>query len=144
MPHLKKAPTAELIKLYELGFSCAQIGKMFDMTRQAVHERLIRNKVEMRKKKKLPFIMYDGIKWTMSKSTGYYRNTDRTSRGYSLHLHRYKYEKEVKSIPNDWDVHHIDGDKYNNELENLKAISKSDHASLHWEIRKRKNENNNV
>jgi len=126
-----KEQTAEMVKLYDDGYSYEQIGKAVGITRQAAWERLKRVGVKSRKKVLLPFIMYDGIKWTISKSTGYYRNTDRTSRGVSLQLHRYKYEKEVGPVPDDWDIHHIDEDKVNNNLSNLLAISKSDHTKLH-------------
>lgn len=126
-----KEETAEMSQLYISGFSYQDIAKMYGLTRQAVWERLKRVGVAARKKKLLPFIMYDGIKWAISKSTGYYRNTDRTSRGCSLQLHRYKYEKEVEPIPDDWDIHHKDECKTNNELSNLLALSKADHTRLH-------------
>jgi len=31
------------------------------------------------------------------------------------------------------DVHHIDGDKTNNHISNLKLMSRSEHTSLHWQ-----------
>tara|TARA_R110000796_G_C14492466_1_gene427925 strand:- start:461 stop:916 length:456 start_codon:yes stop_codon:yes gene_type:complete len=123
--------TNEMIKLYDDGLSYAQIGNVFGVTRQSVWERLKRAGVKSRIKKTLPYIMYDNIKWTISKSTGYYRNTDRTSRGMALSLHRYKYEKEVKKVPDNWDVHHIDEDKLNNCISNLTSLSKADHTRLH-------------
>lgn len=126
-----KEETKEMIILYSEGYSYQDIAKMYGLTRQTIWERLKKAGVKSRVKKLLPFVMYDGIKWTISKSTGYYRNTDRTSRGRSLQLHRYKYEKEVDSLPDDWDIHHIDEDKENNELSNLLALSKADHTRLH-------------
>lgn len=137
MPHLKKSPTEEIIYLYNDGYSCEDIAKMYNMSRQAIHERLKRNDVKMRTKKLLPFIMYDGIKFTISATTGYYRNTDRTSRGHHISLHRYKYECENNVIlPLDWDVHHIDSNKLNNDIDNLQALSKSDHTKLHHKAKK--------
>lgn len=136
MPHLKKAATKDLIDLYSKGFSCQVIANSYCMSRQAVWERLNRNGIVLRKKNLLPFVMYGGIKFTISSSTGYYRNTDRTSRGLAISLHRYKYELEVEKIPSDWDVHHIDFDKTNNEISNLISMSKSDHARLHARARK--------
>lgn len=97
------------------------------MTRQAVWERLKNNKINLRKKKILPYVMYDGIKFTPS-GNGYYRAT---SRERHISLHRYKYQKEIKQVPDDWDIHHIDGNKLNNKLQNLKALSKSEHTKLH-------------
>lgn len=71
--------------------------------------------------------MYDGIKFTQS-GNGYYRATSR--RGH-ISLHRYKYKKEVGDIPSDWDIHHIDGNKLNNELSNLEILPKSEHTRLY-------------
>lgn len=126
-----KAQTEEMLSIYNDGYSYQEIARSYGLTRQAVWERLKRVGVVSRVKKTLPFVMYDGIKWTISKSIGYYRNTDRTSRGECLLLHRYKYEKENGAIPSDWDVHHIDENKLNNNIANLQAMSKADHTKLH-------------
>lgn len=112
MPHIKKSDTNEIIKLYNDGYSCEDIAKIYSMSRQAVWERLKRNKVIFRTKKILPFIMYDNIKFTPSEY-GYYRATIRTKH---ISPHRYKYEKEVGKIPHGYDIHHIDGDKQNNDI----------------------------
>lgn len=34
-------------------------------------------------------------------------------------------------IPSDYHVHHIDGDKLNNDISNLELLSRSEHKSLH-------------
>jgi len=131
-----KSETEEMAILYGGGYSYQSIGDAFGITRQAAWERLKRFGVKSRVKKALPFVMYNGIKWTIAKSIGYYRNTDRTSRGECLLLHRYKYEAENGSIPGDWDVHHIDLCKTNNDINNLKAMPKADHTRLHQELKK--------
>ncbi len=127
MPHEKKSPTSELIKYYNEGFSCEVIGDMFSMSRQAVWERLKRNGIDLRKKKIYPFVVYDGIKFTPS-GNGYYRATSR--KGH-VSLHRYKYKKEVGDIPPNFDVHHKDRNKQNNDISNLECISKSDHSRIY-------------
>ena len=141
MPHLKKAATEDIKELYLNGYSYNDIAIIYDMSRQAVWERMKRLGVPARQKKLLPFVMYDGIKFTVSSTTGYFRNTDRTSRGLAISLHRYKYELENGVIPPGWDVHHIDLDKTNNKLSNLTAMSKSDHTKLHQELKKNDNKN---
>lgn len=144
MPHEKKIPTEEIIKLYNEGYSCGSIAVMFSMSRQAVFERLKRSGLELRKKKIYPFIIYDGIKFTPS-GYGYYRATSRTRH---ISLHRYKYEKEVGLIPNGYDIHHKDGNKQNNELSNLECISKADHSRIYKhgknQFNKGKHENNSI
>lgn len=113
--------------LYEQGYSCAEIGKMVCASRQAIWGLLKNHKVKTREKKLLPFIMYDNKKWTISKTTGYYRQT--INRKEHISLHRYVYEKETgQKIPAGYDIHHIDCDKTNNKLENLECLPKAEHT----------------
>jgi hypothetical protein len=46
--------------------------------------------------------------------------------------HRYLWEKENGKIPEGHIIHHIDGNKLNNNLSNLKLMSRSEHSKLHW------------
>lgn len=116
----------ELKKLYADGFSCAEIGKMIGISRQSVHETLTRVKVKFREKKVLPFLIFDGKKWTVSKTTGYYRLTNERKKHISLHC--YVWEKYNGKIPKGFDIHHKDLDKTNNSIENLEIITHSEHA----------------
>lgn len=45
-------------------------------------------------------------------------------------LHRLVYEAFVGSIPKNFDVHHLDGNKQNNDYRNLIALSKRDHQLI--------------
>lgn len=137
MQHKTKAKTKDIIDYYETGYSCEQIATMYDMSRQAVWERLKRNNIKLRAKKILPFIMYNNIKFTPS-GNGYYWAT---SRDKNISLHRYKYIKERGPIPKNWDIHHKDENKLNNNIENLEALLKSEHTKKHQEW---KNGNNNL
>ncbi len=48
--------------------------------------------------------------------------------------HRYIWEQyHKKPIPPGYQIHHIDGDKLNNKIENLQMISNSDHQKLHYQ-----------
>lgn len=117
----------EIKRLYEEdGYSCSQLAAMYGITRQSVHELLVRVGTNFRKNKELPFIMYDGRKWTISKSTGYYRCTK--SRKVHVSLHRYVWEKHNGPIPDGYDIHHIDWNKLNNDISNLELISHSEHS----------------
>jgi hypothetical protein len=40
-------------------------------------------------------------------------------------------ELGLSSWPNGWEVHHIDGDKMNNVLDNLALVTKRGHQHLH-------------
>lgn len=46
-------------------------------------------------------------------------------------VHRLVYELFVGKISKDYIVHHIDGNKYNNNVNNLQVMTQSDHARLH-------------
>lgn len=61
--------------------------------------------------------------------TGYWVNNT-----YNLRLHREKLRLELgltKEQMKNYDVHHIDGDKDNNDISNLQLINKIQHATLH-------------
>lgn len=120
----------EIKRLYEEeGYSCTQIGRMFGITRQSAHETLTRVGTIFRKTKPLPFIMYDNLKWTKSKSTGYYRST--ANRKTHVSLHCYVWEKHNGKIPKGWDIHHVDLNKEHNNIENLICLPKAEHTSLY-------------
>lgn len=74
-------------------------------------------------------IILDGYKFVRDDETGYYRCNELRAR-----LHRYVYEKFNGVLPSNEDVHHIDGNKDNNNLSNLIALSRQDHAKLHGEL----------
>jgi len=134
----------EMQKLYYSGLSLSQVGKVYSLTRQSVYETLLRFKTTFRKKVFLPFVIYDNKKWTISKTTRYYRST--TNRKRHISLHRCVWEKERGKIPIGYDIHHINEDKTNNDINNLQCLLKSEHTRLHYlqdknyEISKDKNE----
>ncbi|MDR0677428.1 MAG: HNH endonuclease [Holosporaceae bacterium] len=49
-------------------------------------------------------------------------------------LHKYKYEKKYGALLPCFVLHHIDGDKLNNRLNNLQPLAQRQHAALHLEI----------
>jgi ribonucleotide reductase alpha subunit len=44
--------------------------------------------------------------------------------------HRLIWESVNGPIPDGYDIHHIDGDTYNNDIDNLECLTHSDHASI--------------
>jgi hypothetical protein len=69
---------------------------------------------------------YKGRKFFKTKH-GYWRSTDKPY----VTMHRWVWQSEVGKIPQNHHVHHIDGNKDNNAIENLTVISPSEHAALH-------------
>jgi hypothetical protein len=47
--------------------------------------------------------------------------------------HRWVWINEKGEIPNGYDIHHIDGNKDNNSIENLEKITRSEHQQRHWD-----------
>ena len=110
---------------YKKGFSLSEVAKEFGVTRQAVYAGFKRRGFKMRTKKPREHVIYDGRKFTL-RNSGYFADTlkDRQL------LHRYKYEKEIGYLPKNWDVHHMDHNKKNNDIDNLVALPKDVHARI--------------
>jgi hypothetical protein len=113
-------------ELYSQGFSCAEIAKAHGVSRQSVWELLNRHEYPLRKKKKLPFVLFEGVKYTLG-SNGYYRAT---SDKRSL-LHRDIWISRNGQIPDGFDIHHRNESKQDNRIENLECLSKAVHSVLH-------------
>lgn len=62
---------------------------------------------------------------------GYYEITSRKEGNNGKKLHRLIYEDYFGEIPNKCFIHHIDGNKTNNDIKNLQCISDSFHKFLH-------------
>jgi len=69
-------------------------------------------------------IYVDGFRWCLSKD--YYK------RSVFISLHRHVWERKNGPIPDGHHIHHIDGNKKNNSIENLECLSESDHHKKHW------------
>jgi hypothetical protein len=75
----------------------------------------------------LPYYRYPDAPDTKSgrPRRNYFVNTS-TKKRYHIELWK-KYNRE---IPKGFEIHHVDGDSLNNELENLVCLSKGDHARI--------------
>jgi hypothetical protein len=76
------------------------------------------------------YAIVDGYKFNKDKQTGYYLSTNKIN-GRRQRLHRYIYEKYYGKIPKGYDVHHIDHNKDNNEISNLKLVTAKEHQEIH-------------
>lgn len=73
------------------------------------------------------YAYYIGYKFTRDEKTNYFRNGKLKQR-----LHRFIYENENNiKLSKEISVHHIDGNKFNNEINNLEILTNSEHAKLH-------------
>tara|TARA_R110002049_G_scaffold4063_2_gene29295 strand:- start:6561 stop:7109 length:549 start_codon:yes stop_codon:yes gene_type:complete len=123
---MKNNKAQQMYELYKEGYSLSDVGNVFNVTRQSVYDMFKRRNYELRSIKKKPFIVYNGLKFTINKN-GYYECTTQDR----LMLHNLVYETEKGSIPEGNVIHHLDNIKINNKIENLKPISPSEHSKLH-------------
>lgn len=78
--------------------------------------------------KKAITTIHNGRKFTLL-STGYFLDNNKKA-GERL-LHRIIWEENVGPIPSDFDVHHRDGNRINNAIENLELKHHSSHIREH-------------
>lgn len=71
---------------------------------------------------------YKGVKYSVEKGTGYLVAT--TGERRRLHVVMYECEHGVV-IPEGYVIHHLDGDKTHNVIENLVCISVEEHEWIH-------------
>lgn len=69
--------------------------------------------------------IYNGLKFYYDKSNGYMFRLDKKK----MFLHRYIWEIERGEIPKGFEIHHKDGNKLNNIIDNLECISRGEHIS---------------
>jgi hypothetical protein len=66
---------------------------------------------------------------------GYYRITSVKEGNLNKLLHRLIFEDSHQTkIPDGYIIHHEDGDKLNNNIENLVLMTKSQHAAIHMKM----------
>ena len=48
-------------------------------------------------------------------------------------FHHYVWEQKNGKVPKGYQLHHKDGDRFNNKIENLQLLTSSEHGRLHYE-----------
>lgn len=69
---------------------------------------------------------FNGKKYTLDEKSGYYLNSTEHKR-----LHRAVWEYYNGGIPSGYHIHHIDGNKENNHIDNLMMLDPCEHLRLH-------------
>lgn len=73
---------------------------------------------------------YNGYSFRKDKESGYYLSSKKIG-ARRKRLHVYVWECNNGEVPSGYHVHHIDGDKSNNEIDNLAIVVGVEHVSLH-------------
>ena len=81
-----------------------------------------------------PRILFNGDYYYRNPKTGYYESAydHKTKKRSTKRLHREMYKFYTgQEIPSNFHVHHKDGNKDNNTMENFELLSHSEHAKRH-------------
>ena len=80
----------------------------------------------MRPKKQKHYLTFDGQYFSLDKRSGYWQHTTTRER-----MHRYVWKHYCGEIPKGFHIHHIDGNKSNNDISNLMLLTSYAHHKLH-------------
>ena len=131
-PSRNDAKANEAVRLYNSGLSHSQIAKIMNCSRQSIHDMCrLRPDYIPRTKTPAECQYFNGVKYT-KRNNGYFLSTQKKRQL----MHRDVWEYHNGKIPESYDIHHIDHNRANNNIENLQMLSKSDHARIY------SNENN--
>ena len=124
--HRKDDIANEMYSLYKSGFSLNEVARAYGITRQSVYAMFSIRFFTLRTAKPLPFIFFNGFKYSR-RSNGYFAKTNK-GRSY---LHRDVWINFNGAIPEGFDVHHINGNKEDNNISNLELLSFFAHGIKH-------------
>ena len=116
----------DMYKMYQSGLSLSEVGMVYGISRQSVYEMFKNHGKIIRAKKKLVHQEFNGNKYTM-RNIGYLGKTY----GNRSLMHRDVWEYHNGEIPDGFDIHHKNGDRTDNRIENLEMIEKSEHGKIH-------------
>lgn len=86
-------------------------------------------KVEYSQDKRLA--CFDGFKFRKDLKTGYFLATRKTDGVRRERLHCYVWRYYNGDIPDGYHIHHVDGDKDYNDIQNLKCVKEHTHLKYH-------------
>lgn len=110
-------------KLYLDGLSLDQVAKNIGVSRQCVFKAFKKRGFILRGVNYQPHQYFNGLKFTL-RNNGYFGLTTNDR----ILMHRYVWEFYNGKIPNGYDIHHLNNKKYDNRIENLECLSKSEHT----------------
>jgi hypothetical protein len=88
-------------------------------------------KGERRMDNEVKSIIFNEIEFRKPKNERYYKSHSKQGKTYREYLHREIWKFYNGEIPKDCHIHHVDGNRENNSIENLKCTKKTKHLSEH-------------
>jgi DNA-binding CsgD family transcriptional regulator len=135
----KNISSKEIAKLYKDGMSAVEIADEFGITYQCVYDRLAEYGMKIRSRKEQIKIMIQRGTYNIPKGPNHpnwnggitidnngYRHIN--INGKYIPEHRIVWEKKHGDIPDGWIVHHLNGNKLDNRIENLSAMPRKQHS----------------
>lgn len=120
---------------YQQGLSLRKIGEMMGIHHRAVWEGFARRGLKRRsctvQKITCKFQQLNGLNFYINPK-GYYRIRRYPKEYRYKYMHRYVWELHNGPIPPGYAIHHKNGDKGDNTIENLELLSRSEHGKVHW------------
>lgn len=131
----------EAYPLYVSGLSLSQVAEHLKVTRQGVFKAfkkrgyVLRTRIIHKKDIGLyandivvpkiyrEYQMFDNRKFSL-RNSGYFSLTN----GCRMLMHRYVWEFYNGKIPSGFDIHHLDGNRRNNDIKNLECLPKAEHT----------------
>jgi len=134
-PKFKNEQYEKAYGLYKQGYSLQKIASLLNLSRQAIWEGFTRRGYKLRQyANKHTHIIFQGVKFAPTKEK-YLTSTANKGR---TRMHRFVWEYYNSMIPKGYVVHHINGDRADNNIANLKLLTMKEHTILHHKGRKYK------
>ena len=109
---------------YKVGRSLEQLAIEMGVSRQCVFKAFKKRGFQLRgKPAERPSQFFEGKRFSL-RNSGYYSLTE----GERTLMHRYVWEYYNGPIPAGHDIHHINEQKWDNRIENLECLPKSEHT----------------
>ena len=118
----------ELVARYQAGETTTELGDTFGVHFNTIRNRLLAAGVTLRRPgKRRGWCKRGGPLWIQR---GYLCTTDRQKKNRLVH--RARWESFHGDIPDGFVIHHMDGDRLNNEIHNLWCRPHGEHVRMHW------------